>query len=288
MAKFLLSGFADEAAVDLAGQISALKANQMEYVELRHVDGTNIGSLELAKAKEAARMLQDAGISVSALGTPLGKTNLADPFAPVQEMLRHLAELANIFGTDKLRVFSFYLPDGKDHADCRGEVIDRMGSLLDLAEASGVNMLHENERDIYGDTQAHCYDLHKTLGSRLRGILDPANYLLVDSDPLAAMQQLEPWIDYLHIKDVRLSDRRIVPAGAGDGRIDEILQIMARKPVDSFISVEPHLTLFAGRDQLEKETGVAEPASGDDHVYPDSLSAFTAAVQAIRKLMAEV
>ncbi len=286
MANFLLSGFADEAAVDLTGQIKALAANQMKYVELRHVDGINIGSLDLAKAKTAASQLQAAGIAVSALGSPLGKTNLADPFAPVLEMLRHLAQLAQIFATDKLRIFSFYLPEGQDHAACRQEVIERMGQLLDLADSSGVTLLHENERDIYGDTQAHCFDLHQALGSRLRGILDPANYLLVDSDPLSAMQQLADWIDYLHIKDVRLADRRIVPAGAGDGKIKEILALMAQKPGDHFLSVEPHLTLFTGRDQLEKETGVATPESDADHIYPDSLSAFTAAVQAIRQIMA--
>lgn len=287
MANFQLTGFADEAAVNLADQISALQSNQMRFVELRQINGINIGSLTVQQAREAARLLQDGGIAVSCLGSPLGKTRLDEPFEPVADMVRRLCDHAATLGTNLIRIFSFYLPAGKSHEDCRSEVIDRMGRMLDIAEQEGVTLLHENERDIYGDTQEHCYDLHRSLG-RLRGILDPANYLLVGTDPLAAMKQLDPWIDYLHIKDVRLSDRRIVPAGAGDGKIADILKMMAQKQGDRFLSIEPHLTLFAGRDKLEKDTGAAAPEAGDDFVYADGPAAFAAAVAACRQLLLKV
>lgn len=285
MARFLLTGFADEAAVNLEDQIRALQANRMKFVELRQLNGINIGSLTEQQARTAARQLQDGGIAVSCLGSPLGKTKLDEPFEPVLEMVRRLCAHAALFQTQRIRIFSFYLPEGQGHADCRSAVIDRLGQMLDLAEAAGVTLLHENERDIYGDTREHCLDLHRALGTRLRGILDPANYLLVGTDPLAAMQDLESWIDYLHIKDVRLSDRRIVPAGGGDGQIPAILEIMANKPGDRFLSIEPHLTLFAGRDKLEKDTGAAVPAAGDDFVYADGPAAFAAAVAACRGLL---
>ncbi|NLM79395.1 MAG: sugar phosphate isomerase/epimerase [Ruminococcaceae bacterium] len=288
MAQLILTGFADEAAVNLTEQIKALQASQMHFVELRQVNGVNIGSMTQEQAKEAACQLRDAGIGVSCLGTPLGKTPLNESFEPVAEMTRRLCDHAHTFGSDNLRIFSFYLPEGQSAADCRAEVIDRMGRMLDIAASEAISLLHENERDIYGDIQARCYDLHQAFGQRLRGILDPANYLLVGTDPLAAMKQLEPWIDYLHIKDVRLSDRRIVPAGAGDGQISEILSIMKHKPGKHFVSIEPHLTLFAGRDKLEKETGVELPQSAEDYVYQDGPTAFAAAVAACRRLLGQV
>jgi sugar phosphate isomerase/epimerase len=285
MQTFMISGFADEAAVQLADQVAALQANDMAFVELRAVDGINIGSMTAAKARQVAQVLQAAGIGVSCLGSPIGKTRLDQPFAPVAEMMRRLCENAGLLGTTNIRIFSFYFPEGVTPADGRGEVIDRLGRLLDLAEDAGCTLLHENERDIYGDIRERCLDLHQTLGPRLRGILDPANYLLVGTEPLQAMRDLSPWIDYLHIKDVRLSDRRIVPAGAGDGRIAEILALLAQKPGPHFVSVEPHLTLFAGRDKLEKDTGAAMPTASAEFVYPDGPTAFAAAVTACRKLL---
>jgi sugar phosphate isomerase/epimerase len=285
MGSFTLTGFADEAAVDLDGQIAALKANDMHYIELRGIDGISVGDINTQKAKQTARKLEDEGIMVSCIGSPLGKTRLDEPFAPVLEILRRLCAHAALLKTDKIRIFSFYLPDNRSPESCRSEVIDRMGRMLDIAEAEGITLLHENERDIYGDTQDRCLDLHRALDSRLRGILDPANYLLVGTDPLSAMKALEPWIDYLHIKDVRLHDRRIVPAGAGDGKIPEILKIMAQKPGRRFLSIEPHLTLFAGREKLEHDTGAAMPGSGNDFVYKDGPAAFAAAVAACRDLV---
>jgi len=282
---FQLTGFADEAAVNLPEQIKAMKSCGLHFVELRQVDGINIGSFSEEKARSVAGALTDAGIGVSCLGSPVGKTVLDTPFEPVAEMMRRLCENAHILQTRYIRIFSFYLPKGQTAAECRGEVIDRLGRLLDIAEKQDITLLHENERDIYGDTRERCLDLHQALGVRLRGILDPANYLLVGTDPLAAMHDLEPWIDYIHIKDVRLADNRIVPAGAGDGQIPEILRIMSRKPGQHFLSVEPHLTLFAGRDQFEKSTGAVIPTASDEFVFPDGPSAFAAAVSATRTLV---
>ena len=286
MQEFTLTGFADEAAADLAGQIRALHANNMKYVELRMVDDVNIADFSPEMAADTARKLREAGIEVSCLGSPIGKISLSESFPGHQEKLRRLCASAHALRTDKIRIFSFFMSPGHTHEQCREEVIERLGRLLDIAAEEGCTLLHENERDIYGDTCERCLDLHRALGSRLRGILDPANYLLVGTDPLAAMRQLSPWIDYLHIKDVRLSDRRIVPAGEGDGSIQEILAIYQQKPGIRFLSVEPHLTHFAGRDKLEKDS-TNTPGNDDsdgDFQYRDSRAAFAAAVRHCRRL----
>jgi sugar phosphate isomerase/epimerase len=285
MTRFILSGFADEAATELDSQIAVLKQNGMRYVELRQLDGRNIASLTDKEARAAAEKLSGNGIKVSCLGSPLGKTRLDEPFGPVAEMVRRLCGHARTLDTNLIRIFSFYLPDGQSAADCRGEVVDRLGRMLDLAAQEGVTLLHENEKDIYGDTLERCLDLFQALDGKLQGILDPANFLQVGTDPLEAMQTLLPWIEYVHIKDVRLEDRRVVPAGAGDGHIADILAIMNGKGGDRFLSVEPHLTLFAGREKLEKDSGPALTA-GDDFVFADGPAAFAAAVAAIRQLAA--
>ena len=116
---------------------------------------------------------------------------------------------------------------------------------------------------------------------------DSGNYVLVGSDPLAGAKALYDWIDYVHVKDARTADRLIVPPGAGDGRYPEILTLLAAKPGVLFTAIEPHLTLFSGRDQLEKKTA-GTPTAADGFVYPDAETAFAVAVEAFRALVAAV
>ena len=52
MAKFLFSAFADEASPDILEQIDACKANGIEYIELRNVNGKNISNFTVEEAKE--------------------------------------------------------------------------------------------------------------------------------------------------------------------------------------------------------------------------------------------
>lgn len=283
MGQLVLSGFADEAASGLSEQIQALQLAGLSHVELRMVDGISIADVDSVKAKQVHEQLENAGIKVSCLGSPIGKISILDPLEPHLDVMKRLCQTAHQLQTDRIRVFSFFMPQDENPARYRSQVIDRLGRLLDLADAEACTLLHENERDIYGDVPERCLDLHQTFGHRLRGILDPANYLLVNADPWQAMQQLEPWIDYLHVKDVRRSDQRIVPAGAGDGSLAKLMRVMRGKPGERFLSVEPHLTHFSGRDQLEKDSSQTRE-DGGDYTYPDGLTAFLAAVDACRTL----
>ncbi len=285
MARLILSGFADEASPCLDGQIDALTDNKVAYVELRQVDGINVADFTPEKTATIAQKLKGHQIHVSCLGSPIGKIKLTDSFPEHLEKMKQLCDTAHRLETSLIRIFSFYLPEQQTPEQCREEVIERVGRLLDIADAQSCTLLHENERDIFGDVPERCLQLHRAFESRLRGILDPANYLLVDADPLQAMVELDEWIDYLHIKDVRLSDKRIVPAGKGDGRLPEIINLMKKKEGSRFLSVEPHLTHFAGREALEKDSSNTPEQLADEYTYADGPSAFKAAVQACRSLL---
>ena len=50
---YKLCAFADESSSAMAGQIAALKRNDIPYLEIRGVDGENIKDISLDKAKEA-------------------------------------------------------------------------------------------------------------------------------------------------------------------------------------------------------------------------------------------
>jgi len=166
----------------------------------------------------------------------------------------------------------------------------RLERLIEVAVAEDVRLFHENEKDIYGDVLERCVDIHQTFLSKLGAILDPANYVQVGSDPLQAFAALDPWIEYLHIKDCRRSDGHIVAAGQGDGQIAEILRLYLAKPDRHSIAIEPHLFEFASLKTLEKHMS-GNPGSGQEvgvgGDYPDAWTAFAAGISAIRTLAAQ-
>ena len=64
-----LTGFADEAAADIDGQIKATKELGWKFIEARAIDGTNLTSVSEEKFAEVCDKLQSAGISVNCFGS---------------------------------------------------------------------------------------------------------------------------------------------------------------------------------------------------------------------------
>ena len=69
---------------------------------------------------------------------------------------------------------------------------------------------------------------------------------------MEAFEILEPYIEYVHIKDAS-AGKRIVPAGHGIGQVEEILGRLLSSGWNGFLSLEPHLTDFAGLQSLEQD-----------------------------------
>ena len=174
MVNYKLCAFADEADSSLAGQIRAMLENDIEYLEMRGVNGTNVAKLTTAEAKSAAAELKAAGIKVWALGSPAGKTPITDPFDFEAEQFKRLLEIAEITNAHAIRLFSFYKTDGKP--EYRDEVMLRLSRFIEMAKGSDVVLCHENEKGIYGDTAARCLEIHQAL-PELKGVFDPANFL---------------------------------------------------------------------------------------------------------------
>ena len=285
----LLSAFADEAAQDLEGQIQALIANKVPGIELRTVDSVNVADFDSTMTARVKTAFDQASLKVHCLATPLGKVQIDSPLESELERLKRLSQTAHALDCQRLRIFSFYVPAGRA-AEYRDEVMMRLERLIEVADAEGVRMFHENEKDIYGDILERCVDIHQTFQSKLGAILDPANYIQVGSDPLQAFKALDAWIEYLHIKDCRHSDGHIVAAGKGDGQIAEILNLFLANHNRQSIAIEPHLYEFASLKTLEIHM-TGDPGSGQEvgvgGDYPDALTAFAAGISAFRTLAAQ-
>ena len=131
-----ITGFADEIAPELTAQIAGLKGLGMSYVEMRGVDGENLIYHTDEKVEQIKKTLDDNGIRLSALGSPLGKILITDDFAPHFEEFKRAVEISHKMECPTIRMFSFYLPQESDPAAYEGEVFDRIGKFVDYASAN--------------------------------------------------------------------------------------------------------------------------------------------------------
>lgn len=276
--KFQLAAFADEAGTSLQEQIAAMKDNGIDYLEIRGVDGENIADITNEKAKEIKRQLDGAGISVWSLGSPYGKINIGDDFdAHLDKFCRGL-ELADILGAKHIRMFSFFMPQEKNPEDYREAVMERLGRFVERAKDSGIVLCHENEKGIYGDTVLRCAEIHRTF-PELRAVFDPANFVQCGQDIKKAWEVLNPYVEYMHIKDAKV-EGAIVPAGMGNGQIPYLLS----KYQGEILTLEPHLAIFDGLAGLERE---GEKTEIDAYRYGSNREAFDAAAKALKDLIQE-
>ena len=270
---FKLAAFADEADSKVTEQIRAMKENGIDYLEIRGVDGQNISAITSDKAREVRALLDDAGLGIWSLGSPYGKMDITGDFAPHLDAFKHGLELAEILGTENIRMFSFYVPQG-DEEVYRDEVMERLGKFIEAAKGSGIKLCHENEKGIYGSIASRCLEIHKTF-PELKAVYDPANFIQCGQDTKEGWEMLAPYVEYMHIKDA-MPNGSVVPAGKGVGNLPYLLS----EYKGEVLTVEPHLSVFEGFEQLE----AAEKAKRG-YCYPTRRAAFDAAVRALKELI---
>lgn len=241
-----LSAFADEISADLQEQIDVLHSEHIAFLDLRSVWGINVLDLDDQRLQQIKQVLDEQGIGVAAIGSPVGKVPIDSPFNVQMKRFERALQIAKFMQTSYIRIFSFYshssglaelIPAAR-----RNEVMEHLQAMLLLADEHNIVLLHENEKDIYGDTIARCVDLLRTLNAdHLQAAFDPANFIQCGEPPYPeAYQALKPWIRYVHVKDA-LPDGQVVPAGEGVARWPDLLRALRRDGYDGFLSLEPHL-----------------------------------------------
>ena len=263
--KIAISGFADEIDANLDRQIEVLKKLNIDYVEMRGVNGKGLVEYSEAEAKEIKKQLDANGIRLSSIGSPIGKILITDDFEPHLELYKHTIEIAHLMGTPNIRMFSFFMPEGQSYEPYRDRVIERLGRFVDEAGSGDVVLLHENEKDIYGDTAPRCLELMETFyGDHFKAVFDFANFVQCQQDTLEAYEMLKSYIAYVHIKDALRADASVVPAGMGDGNVEAILKMIKESGYQGFLSLEPHLSDFAGFSALEQNAAQKKKLSGEE------------------------
>ena len=278
MNKLILSAFADEYADDLKAQCEALNDFGIEYIELRGVNGKNVSVLTEGEVKETKKILDDYGIKVSSIGSPLGKIDIKGDLNGHFETAKRVYETANILGAKNVRMFSFYSKETPFNK-CKSEIYSGLEKLVDLSDDTGLTLCHENEALIYGESPEKCLEIAEYFGGRIKCVFDMGNFVLDGYEPMSAYKLLLEHIEYFHIKDAFYTGA-IVPAGKGEAKIKEILDDYkenGRK--DTFITLEPHLQTFSGLNALVGKS------FDNPYKYDNQKAAFTDAVEKLKGLL---
>ena len=269
---FTLSAFADEISPDPQVQIDILKHCGVRHIEFRSIHKTSVLNLTDSQIAEFKSLLDRSGFKLSAIGSPIGKVRIDESFEPHLEKFRRAIHLCRVFGTPNIRVFSYYPPENFDGnwAPHRQAVMDRMRQKAEIAEREGVQLFHENEHRIYGDSPERLADLFATVRSpKLKAAFDPANFVFCGYDPLKGWEASKPHTAHFHVKDWKAGEEHGSIAGEGQGHIPTIIADAVRMGYSGFATLEPHL-LGGG-----PTGGVTGP-----ELFPKAVAAFRQIVEA--------
>ena len=263
-----ISGFSDEIASDIITQFEVLNKLGIKYYEPRFVDEKNISELNDEEVVELKSNMDKYGIKASSIGSPVGKVKLTDDLDKHFELFKRVVKTAKMLDCKFVRMFSFYHEGGEWTEDERGIVLTQIKKMINYAKQENIVLLHENEKDIYGDTAERCKDLMDNLYcDNFKAVFDPANFVQCGQDTKDAFEILEKYIAYMHIKDARFLDKAVVPAGMGDGNVPYILEKLFNKGYNSFLSLEPHLGHFKGLDDLETDDLMKDLPEGGEGTF---------------------
>jgi sugar phosphate isomerase/epimerase len=285
--EIILSGFADEAANQktLDQQFSAFAALGLRYFSIRFVDAgsgvKNVMALDASEVDLVKQKIAEYGLSVSSLGSPIGKTKLCDvddgtstgykSFDDyIREDVPRACELTNAFGAKLIRGFSFYHPKGSSLDEHFAQATDQVGKISEVCNQHGLTYGLEVEANLVGQNGEVLAKMHEQINQdALVLIFDGGNLVTMGYTEDEVFQQYEfmkPGLGWIHIKDFRNPDsgnkvdhvdeealKHFVPADIGDSGHLRIMKdlatflpeldarMKARGVPGVFLDLEPHV-----------------------------------------------
>ncbi|BDS07942.1 hypothetical protein NT6N_29820 [Oceaniferula spumae] len=259
-----LTGFADEAAPDLATQIKATKELGWDYISARGIDGKNIHDLSDSEFDKAYGQLEDAGIKIAEFGSLIGswsKSIDSDFSLTLDEVERCIPRMQKL-GTQIVRVMSYaQAPWGEEqHAQ---ERFRRLRAITSRFSDAGLTVAHENCMNYGGFSSGHTLRLIEEIPG-LKLIFDTGNPVFQRD---RSHDEPQPWQDawqfyqdvrehiiHVHVKDCRNpkndgEEPEYVFPGEGQAYVPAIIDDLKNSAYDGFIAIEPHVaTVFHVQD----------------------------------------
>jgi sugar phosphate isomerase/epimerase len=285
--RVILSGFADEAANHKTAveQFAAFAALGLQFYSIRFIDvGSGIKNAMKLTRPEIQKVRQiegEFGLSVSSLGSPIGKVKLLDvddgttnAYIPFKRYLAgdvtRACRLAQALQTKLIRGFSFYHPKGSDPHEHLPQTVDQLGQIAEVCHREELIFGLEVEANLVGASGFLLAEIYRQVSHPAMVLVFDAANLIVQgygaAEILEQFRAMQPGLGWVHIKDYRNPKpvrqgghvdedalAHFVPADCGDAAHEVILRQLReglpelesklhRRGVPGvFFDLEPHL-----------------------------------------------
>ena len=273
--QFKLGVITEEVTQDLEKALAWAKGYGLEWVEFRNVWGKYITEFTPDEVQRAKDLLAKYGLRVSVLDSAYFKTTLPGTTSKFAEgkgdfatnehekqeaLLERAFARAKDFGTDKVRIFSFWRVD--DPRTVFERVAKELDRTAEIAKREGIRLLLENEYACNVATGAESATMLKAVQAPSLGLnWDPGNAYAAGElkpfpDGYAPLDKKRMW--HMHLKDAEGTGTNWRPIGGG--KIDYIGQFRAilKDRYTGTMSLETHY-LNAAKD---KEASSRESMDG--------------------------
>ena len=260
-----LTGFADEAAPDLATQIKATQELGWSHISARGIDGQNIHDLSDSDFDKAYGQLEEAGIKIAEFGSLIGSWSKkidSDLSLTMNEVERCIPRMHKL-GTEIVRVMSYAQQTwGEDQHE--QERFRRLRAITSRFSEAGITVAHENCMNYGGFSSGHTlrlieevpglkliFDTGNPVFQRDRSQPDPQPW----QDAWQFYQDVRDHIIHIHIKDCRnpknddVEPEYVFP-GDGQAYVPAIISDLKKNDYAGYIAIEPHVaTVFHAKSE---------------------------------------
>ncbi|MFC1452896.1 sugar phosphate isomerase/epimerase family protein [Verrucomicrobiota bacterium] len=267
-----LTGFADEAAKDVEGQIKATLELGWRDIEARNIDGRNIHDLPDADFDDACGKLEDAGIRVNCFGSAIANwgKRVDEPFVSSLEEARRAVPRMKRLGTELVRIMSFAVLKGRGPEDqMEQERFRRLRELAAMFRGEGLRAVHENCMNYGGMGWSYTLRLIEEVPG-LELVFDTGNPVgsedMTGEPPYARQsswdfyRHVKEHVAYVHIKDGVWNEEkgamRYTFPGEGSGDVARIVRDLIETGYDGGFSIEPHLAVVFHDESVQSEADV--------------------------------
>ncbi len=259
-----LTGFADEAATDIEGQIRATLELGWRNIEARSVNGAPIHDLPDADFDRVCEKLAGSGVGINCFGSSIANwgKSITAPFDETLDAVDRCIPRMQRLGSKLVRIMSYAILQNRSPEDQMAE--DRFRRLREIVrrfDGAGITVVHENCMNYGGMGWRFTLRLLENVPG-LKLVFDTGNPPGTPDyggpDPLARQstwefyQHVKDHIAYVHIKDGRFirdipgeifPEAEYVWPGDGDGDVKRVVKDLLDNGYDGGFSMEPHLTV---------------------------------------------
>jgi sugar phosphate isomerase/epimerase len=271
----------DEITQDLAQAADFISQYRLHYCELREIWSRNMMNATAADVDRARKIIEDHGLTVSDIASPIFKWNLPQMPAKAEKrdtfkanfteddrdsLLHKSFELAHTLGTRRVRIFSYWRVEQPEKAF--PYVRDRLARAAELAGQNDIMLVLENEHTCNVGTGEELGHLLSEVNSpHLKGNWDPGNAAMLGEVPFpTGYAAVRGQLGHMHVKDVRKGASgklEWVPVGGGFIDWRGQFEALKRDGYNETLSLETHYRRADGNtveSTRESLTGLLEIA----------------------------